>query len=654
MDRKKQKLLSLCMITKNEEERLPVCLENIKNVVDEIIIVDTGSIDQTVQTAKQLGAKVYKRKWKNDFSEIRNYAIEKASGKWILVLDPDEIMPEEDAKKIKLLLNNPMAEGYLFYIHTFLTNHAASSQTQSLRLFRNRKNYRYQNKIFEHIPDESITNVLDSEIQIFHYPDPVRFEEMRKLKMNLLTQEINQDPDNTYLHYVYGIELLNQKKYQEGVDQFQAAIKNINHDHVFSPHLYKLLALTQLQQKNYTEAITSANKGLRHYPFFTDLVFLRGQSHRNLSFYHEALQDFEQCLKLGDAPAAMVSEEGLGSYKALFALGNIHEELLNVDRALEYYKKAYSINKEFEDPLYQIGTLVKENPKLGKIDSTLSQLLDLSKPDEMMTLIDILCLEREAATALHYLEKIEEMNVMKEDAAFVKGICHMISGNQTEAEKNYSLIREEHPFYDQVLLRRIQNFWFHQLWESAEKLIPAIIASTKLKNSTKEIYTIVHSILKGEKAQFIDLDESGYHTLAKLLESLLWMKVDIKENQLLDWLLQSPIKDLYLTIGKIFTLQQDMESVFKIYNHIQDKDLQKKYREKTAQKAYQSGNLKNAEKILMLGESDEKGVLSYYLWHKIRIKNTLDTISMLIKSKKTDQKVKEQISQLAEWIANED
>ena len=87
--KKNIKLLSLCIITKNEESKLPVCLSTVKNIVDEIILVDTGSTDNTLQIANEAGAKIYKKKWKNNFSEIRNYALEKANGKWILFLDAD-------------------------------------------------------------------------------------------------------------------------------------------------------------------------------------------------------------------------------------------------------------------------------------------------------------------------------------------------------------------------------------------------------------------------------------------------------------------------------------------------------------------------------------------------------------------------------------
>ena len=82
--------LSLCMIVKNEEKFLAGCLESVKNIVDEIIIVDTGSTDKTIEIANSYNAKVYHFEWKNDFSLARNESIKHATGDWILILDADE------------------------------------------------------------------------------------------------------------------------------------------------------------------------------------------------------------------------------------------------------------------------------------------------------------------------------------------------------------------------------------------------------------------------------------------------------------------------------------------------------------------------------------------------------------------------------------
>ena len=88
-------MISACVITKNEANTIERWLVDMQSIADEIIVVDTGSTDNTVKIAKASNVKVYHYKWKNDFAAAKNFAIEQASGDWILFLDADEFFSEE-------------------------------------------------------------------------------------------------------------------------------------------------------------------------------------------------------------------------------------------------------------------------------------------------------------------------------------------------------------------------------------------------------------------------------------------------------------------------------------------------------------------------------------------------------------------------------
>ena len=102
----KMSTISLCMITKNEERYLEQCLNSVKEIVDEIIIVDTGSTDKTKEIAKKFKAKIIDFKWIDDFSAARNESLKHAAKDWILVLDADEVIEKNDFKKIKNAVEN--------------------------------------------------------------------------------------------------------------------------------------------------------------------------------------------------------------------------------------------------------------------------------------------------------------------------------------------------------------------------------------------------------------------------------------------------------------------------------------------------------------------------------------------------------------------
>ena len=111
--------LSLCMIVKNEEKAIGNCLSSVREIADEIIIVDTGSTDRTKEIASEFGAKIFDFKWGDDFSKARNESLKHATKEWILVLDADEEISKEDLPKLRNLLMANNKLGVIFEIWNY-------------------------------------------------------------------------------------------------------------------------------------------------------------------------------------------------------------------------------------------------------------------------------------------------------------------------------------------------------------------------------------------------------------------------------------------------------------------------------------------------------------------------------------------------------
>ena len=132
-------LVSLAMIVKNEESTIVHCLESVKPIVDEMVILDTGSTDKTVEIAKGFRAKVHHFKWCDDYSAARNESLKHCSGEWVLIIDADEAIDPLDYEKIKNACANPFADGYeLIHRDYLLSSHAT---TQDIAAIPNKSAY---------------------------------------------------------------------------------------------------------------------------------------------------------------------------------------------------------------------------------------------------------------------------------------------------------------------------------------------------------------------------------------------------------------------------------------------------------------------------------------------------------------------------------
>lgn len=137
--------LSVCMIVKDEEENLPRLLASLEGLADEVIVVDTGSKDDTVGIARRFGARVYHFPWCDDFSAARNESLKHATKDFILWLDGDDELKREEHRTIRAHLRKYPGAGV--YLHTFVEGEF--QQALQLRIFPNHRNIRFEGRIHE-------------------------------------------------------------------------------------------------------------------------------------------------------------------------------------------------------------------------------------------------------------------------------------------------------------------------------------------------------------------------------------------------------------------------------------------------------------------------------------------------------------------------
>lgn len=493
--------ITLCMIVRNEENNLPRSLQSVKGLADELIVVDTGSVDNTVQVAEQFGAKVIFHPWKSDFSQARNTALTKATGDWILCLDADEALTEKTAEMLRALLDAPDVEGYFFDIVNFTGKNADSSRLvhQSCRLFRNRKTYQFSGRIHEQIVQSILRSrpgaqLLKTNLQIYHYGYLEGNEERRaKVERNirLLQLELQQNPENAFYEYHLGIGFYELGKKEEALNWLVRGYEHLRQGFGFSSTLIRNIALCLIDLHSYLDAIAFIDKEILNYPDYTDLVYLRGMAYLRMKEYSEAVREFQQCLLLGESSGKYTATVGTGSYLAYYNLGRAYEELLETDKAIQAYIEALHTEPSFLEPLYPLGKLLfAKHQTIDKVICYLETEFDFETTHGLAVMADLCSLLRQDELAVSYLERLKrvqgeipfELQVLYAKSLLAVGRCQ-------EAWEEFMRVLSEGPDLDAWVLDICIAQWLKNPKESIRNL-----GEVFLSRLDPQLLPVLHSI----------------------------------------------------------------------------------------------------------------------------------------------------------------
>lgn len=215
------------MIVKNEEEFLAGCLESIHEFVDEIVIVDTGSEDNTVEIAKRFTHKIYHHPWENSFSKARNQALQYASCDWVFQIDADEELAPGSGQELQKAVREAGDTDIIFV--AILSSYANGSKSASHnfeRLFRNHQGIHYEGDVHNRIVGGS--KATFSSIRLIHHGYDVN-EQKSQAKFtrttDLLKNEISRDPHNPLYHHYLGVSYLSRNMNKESAEESELAIK---------------------------------------------------------------------------------------------------------------------------------------------------------------------------------------------------------------------------------------------------------------------------------------------------------------------------------------------------------------------------------------------------------------------------------------------
>jgi len=271
--------ISCCMIVKNEEEFLEKCLASVRDYVDELIVVDTGSTDNTVEIAKRFTDKIYFHPWENSFSKARNRALQYATGDWVFQIDGDEELMAGSGERMRTAVREAKDADVIF-VKIFCTYAAGAKKSlhNFERLFRNNGKIHYEGSVHNRIVGG--TRPFHSSIELWHYGYDV--EEKKALEKfnrttSLLKNEIEKEPDNPmYRHYLsasYASRGMNEDAIVESVRAVELSdCQQNNHDLYAWSHF--IASMSYYRTGRFEKAKEYAVKSLDKYPVHLDSYYM--------------------------------------------------------------------------------------------------------------------------------------------------------------------------------------------------------------------------------------------------------------------------------------------------------------------------------------------------------------------------------------------
>ncbi|ADG81822.1 glycosyltransferase [Thermincola potens] len=511
-NKRKHNKISLCMIVRNEEKNLARCLLSCIDLIDEIIIVDTGSKDQTKKIARQFGGQVFDYRWEEDFAAARNFGLQQASGDWILVLDADEFLEAATAPRIKdLTTRADAADVYLVPVKNLMIPELGEWQTfMVLRLFKNSPDLRYQGKIHEqvHIPAGKKVEFAENGPVIIHlgYTGGQRVKKnQRNLKM--LNKALELEPYNPYYHYYLSTEYIIGGDLPRALHHVRQALAGIAPDVVlFRVAAVRNAVLCLLQLREYDEAEALLKSEIKTFSEFPDYYFSLGEVYREKGDLVKAVENFDRALEIRKPSLIGCGIPGSNGYKTLFYHGLCLEQMRRYFEAVESYRAALADNPAFTIPLANLVRCLLIIGGEKECMYYLSNRFTIVSPQLKLLVARLLFAGGYPFAAEIYTGEIDDEGT-NYGKTMLLGEIALARGNVKEALAQFSRIPSTNKFYPTSLLFMCLCQW--KLGTPVGKELITELASIKSGSSVVKLIKAVNSLFTRQPCGPLIFENSG-------------------------------------------------------------------------------------------------------------------------------------------------
>ncbi len=391
----KQKL-SVCMIVKNEERFIEDCLKSIQAVADQIVVVDTGSTDNTIDIARQFGAEIHHFEWKDDFAAARNASVKYAKGEWILWIDADErLLPESVSELIRLLRPERKPVAYRVQIKNVMSDGKNYKISSGHRLFTNFKGIRFQGKVHEQII-YSVARLGGQErisgIFLYHLGYGLSEEKQReknRRNRKLLLQMVREEPDNAYAHFTLGQNYLLTSEPRKALKHYLKAIKLKGLNKELRINVFNTTAETYLKLGNLQLAEKYVKESLQQAPKQVSANYLMYRIKEKAGMLEEATEWLQKLLQMNSnltsTQRQIATDIILNETDILITLAELQKKTGQAKAAKATLLKALNKNKENEAIFKHVLRFLLETNQLQEA----LELIDERKIDDDIELLEL-------------------------------------------------------------------------------------------------------------------------------------------------------------------------------------------------------------------------------------------------------------------------
>lgn len=501
--------VSLCMIVKDEETYIRRCLDSVSNLVDEIIIVDTGSTDSTLSIAAEYGAKILKFTWQEDFAIARNFSIENAISDYILVLDADEYIDQDTNLQESI---KDMKDYYIINFKNYMDGGYISTH-QSIRLFKNKIGLKYYGKIHEHLNIDDFDNLSVAFTDFFIHHDGYKnvvFNQKNKFERNLkiLEKEVKSNPTG-YNLFNLGTQYKVGKEYLKALEQFKKSY-SLSKNQMYLPYLLYSMGDCLLQLERNKEGITLMKDSIELFPKYTGFYYLIGLFFENMNFYRAAEEAFEKCLELGEVENFQ-SIEGVGSYFAYIKLSELQQKQGNLLKALDSSFAGLKLNKKFPPALFQyISVITSVGIDENHILENLKHCYPIMDSEDLENLVSVLYAHR-SKLIKYYIDEYQ-ITINNSMLAMVS----LYNKKYGEASSYWSM---EEKFNSEIL----NDILTLLMIEKNEELLVKVLQNLNFNKKEKKM---ISSLIRDDEEISISLTDSLFEMFKKVSLNLLKIEED--------------------------------------------------------------------------------------------------------------------------------